>query len=70
MLASYNAHAELPPASTLKMLFADTVLPKLDREAVHRVAPEELTGLGAGSSLVGIKEDLDYKVEDLWRGSS
>ncbi|MEV8096270.1 D-alanyl-D-alanine carboxypeptidase [Kitasatospora sp. NPDC085879] len=68
VLASYNAHATLPPASTLKMLFADTVLPKLDREAVHRVAPEELTGLGAGSSLVGIKEDLDYKVEDLWRG--
>ncbi|MEV7179105.1 D-alanyl-D-alanine carboxypeptidase [Kitasatospora sp. NPDC093679] len=68
VLASYNAHAELPPASTLKMLFADTVLPKLDREAVHRVAPEELAGLGAGSSLVGIKEDLDYKVEDLWRG--
>ncbi|WP_431678995.1 D-alanyl-D-alanine carboxypeptidase family protein [Kitasatospora sp. KL5] len=68
VLASYNAHTRLPPASTLKMLFADTVLPKLDREAVHRVAPEELTGLGAGSSLVGIKEDLDYKVEDLWRG--
>ncbi|MEV6208321.1 serine hydrolase [Kitasatospora sp. NPDC051914] len=68
VLASYNAHTRLPPASTLKMLFADTVLPKLDREAVHRVAPEELTGLGPGSSLVGIKEDLDYKVEDLWRG--
>ncbi|GJF29611.1 hypothetical protein KNE206_23110 [Kitasatospora sp. NE20-6] len=68
VLASYNAHLQLPPASTLKMLFADTVLPKLDRGTVHRVAPEELTGLGAGSSLVGIKEDLDYTVEDLWRG--
>ncbi|MFC7184042.1 D-alanyl-D-alanine carboxypeptidase family protein, partial [Kitasatospora paranensis] len=68
VLASYNAHDRLPPASTLKMLFADTVLPKLDREAVHRVAPEELAGMGQGSSLVGIKEDLDYKVEDLWRG--
>lgn len=28
VLASYAAHRALPPASTLKMLFADTVLPK------------------------------------------
>ncbi|MFG2818930.1 D-alanyl-D-alanine carboxypeptidase family protein [Kitasatospora sp. NPDC048365] len=68
VLASFNAHAQLPPASTLKMLFADTVLPKLDRSTVHRVAPAELTGMGPGSSLVGIKEDLEYRVEDLWRG--
>jgi len=68
VLASFNAHAQLPPASTLKMLFADTVLPKLDRTAVHRVAPAELAGLGSGSSLVGVKEDLEYRVEDLWRG--
>ncbi|GAA4852306.1 serine hydrolase [Kitasatospora terrestris] len=68
VLASFNAHAQLPPASTLKMLFADTVLPKFDRAAVHRVAPAELAGMGPGSSLVGIKEDLEYRVEDLWRG--
>lgn len=68
VLAAYRPHLRLPPASTLKMLFADTVLPRFDRNAVHRVAPEELAGLGAGSSLVGIKEDLDYRVEDLWRG--
>ncbi|MER8184059.1 serine hydrolase [Kitasatospora sp. NPDC094015] len=68
VLASYNAHRQLPPASTLKMLFADVVLPKLDRTTVHRVAPEELMSMGAGSSLVGIKEDLDYRVDDLWRG--
>ncbi|WP_425556285.1 D-alanyl-D-alanine carboxypeptidase family protein, partial [Kitasatospora nipponensis] len=68
VLASYNPHLRLPPASTLKMLFADTVLPKLDRSVVHRVSAEDLAGLGAGSSLVGIKEDLDYRVEDLWRG--
>ncbi|MGF1427445.1 D-alanyl-D-alanine carboxypeptidase family protein, partial [Kitasatospora sp. LaBMicrA B282] len=68
VLAAYNPHLRLPPASTLKMLFADTVLPKLDRKTVHRVAPEDLAGMGAGSSLVGIKEDLDYRVEDLWRG--
>ncbi|MFE0464752.1 D-alanyl-D-alanine carboxypeptidase, partial [Kitasatospora sp. NPDC058965] len=68
VLAAYNAHLRLPPASTLKMLFADTVLPKFDRTQVHRVTADELTGMGAGSSLVGIKEDLDYSVEDLWRG--
>ncbi|WP_443077455.1 D-alanyl-D-alanine carboxypeptidase family protein [Streptomyces sp. SP17BM10] len=68
VLASYNPHLRLPPASTLKILFADTVLPKFDRNAVHRVADEEIQGIGAGSSLVGIKENLDYRVEDLWRG--
>ncbi|WP_033213388.1 D-alanyl-D-alanine carboxypeptidase family protein [Kitasatospora phosalacinea] len=68
VLASFNAHAQLPPASTLKMLFADTVLPRFNASDVHRVAWSELQGMGAGSSLVGIKEDLDYKVEDLWRG--
>ncbi|AUG77659.1 D-alanyl-D-alanine carboxypeptidase [Kitasatospora sp. MMS16-BH015] len=68
VLAAYNAHLRLPPASTLKMLFADTVLPKFDKAAVHHVTPAELFGLGQGSSLVGIKEDLDYRVEDLWRG--
>ncbi|BAJ28857.1 putative peptidase S11 family protein [Kitasatospora setae KM-6054] len=68
VLAAFNAHAELPPASTLKMLFAVTVLPRFPASDVHRVTWSELQGMGAGSSLVGIKEDLDYKVEDLWRG--
>ncbi|KJS62600.1 D-alanyl-D-alanine carboxypeptidase [Streptomyces rubellomurinus] len=68
VLAAYNPHLRLPPASTLKILFADTVLPKFDRNTVHKVADEEITGLGAGSSLVGIKENLEYRVEDLWRG--
>ncbi|GAA2780286.1 MULTISPECIES: D-alanyl-D-alanine carboxypeptidase family protein [Kitasatospora] len=68
VLAAQNAHLALPPASTLKMLFADTVLPKFDRSLEHRVAPAELANLGAGSSLVGIKENLPYRVEDLWRG--
>ncbi|MCG6498531.1 D-alanyl-D-alanine carboxypeptidase family protein [Kitasatospora sp. A2-31] len=68
VLAAQNAHLPLPPASTLKMLFADTVLPKFDRSLEHRVASAELAGLGAGSSLVGIKENLPYRVEDLWRG--
>ncbi|MGW4894064.1 D-alanyl-D-alanine carboxypeptidase family protein [Kitasatospora sp. NPDC004240] len=68
VLAAQNAHLPLPPASTLKMLFAETVLPKFERTAEHRVAPAELAGIGPGSSLVGIKENLTYRVEDLWRG--
>ncbi|WP_377270954.1 D-alanyl-D-alanine carboxypeptidase family protein [Peterkaempfera sp. SMS 1(5)a] len=68
VLAAKNAHWRLPPASTLKMLFADTVLPKFPRTTKHTVSPEELADMGEGSSLVGIKEHLDYRVEDLWRG--
>ncbi|WP_380283269.1 D-alanyl-D-alanine carboxypeptidase family protein [Kitasatospora purpeofusca] len=68
VLAARDAHLPLPPASTLKMLFADTVMPKFDRSLEHRVTLAELAGVGAGSSLVGIKENLSYRVEDLWRG--
>lgn len=68
ILAAKNPHWELAPASTLKTLFADTVLPKLDRNATHTVTVEELEGMGAGSSAVGVKENLTYRVEDLWNG--
>ncbi|MGC0422571.1 D-alanyl-D-alanine carboxypeptidase family protein [Embleya sp. AB8] len=68
ILAAKNPHWKLPPASTLKMLFADTVLPKIDRNSTHQVAPSDIRNLGEGSSLVGIKENETYKVEDLWRG--
>ncbi|MEU2180580.1 D-alanyl-D-alanine carboxypeptidase family protein [Streptomyces thermolilacinus] len=68
VLAAYNAHKKMPPASTLKALFALTVLPKLSQTAQHTVSERELTGIGAGSSLVGVKEDVTYKIADLWRG--
>ncbi|WP_374986708.1 D-alanyl-D-alanine carboxypeptidase family protein [Streptomyces fradiae] len=68
VLAARDAHKRLPPASTLKALFALTVLPKLSQTAQHTVAEEELTGIGAGSSLVGVKENLTYRIADLWRG--
>ncbi|MGW0080508.1 D-alanyl-D-alanine carboxypeptidase family protein [Streptomyces sp. NPDC003393] len=68
VLAAHNAHWRLPPASTLKMLFADTLLPKLPAAQEHKVAPEDLAGMGAGSSLVGIKEHETYTVHDLWLG--
>ncbi|MEW2547418.1 D-alanyl-D-alanine carboxypeptidase [Streptomyces sp. NPDC047002] len=68
VLAAHNAHWRLPPASTLKMLFADTLLPKLPSTEEHRVASADLEGMGAGSSLVGVKEDQTYSVRDLWLG--
>ncbi|WP_349017270.1 D-alanyl-D-alanine carboxypeptidase family protein [Streptomyces solicavernae] len=68
VLAAHNAHWRLPPASTLKMLFADTVLPKFPKDQKHLVKRSELMGVGAGSSLVGIKEDNTYTVHDLWLG--
>lgn len=68
ILAAHNAHWRLPPASTMKMLFADTVLPGLPKDRVHKVSQDELDGVGSGSSLVGIKEDAEYSVHDLWLG--
>ncbi|MFJ6634558.1 D-alanyl-D-alanine carboxypeptidase family protein [Streptomyces sp. NPDC091376] len=68
VLAAHNAHWRLPPASTLKMLFADTVLPKLPKDRQHTVERSEIAGLGVGSSLVGIKEKQTYTVHDLWLG--
>nr|WP_307026817.1 DUF5136 domain-containing protein [Streptomyces canus] len=68
VLAAHNAHWRLAPASTLKMLFADTLLPKFPSTTEHKVVPADLTGVGAGSSMVGIKEDETYTVHDLWLG--
>ncbi|MFJ9854580.1 D-alanyl-D-alanine carboxypeptidase family protein [Streptomyces sp. NPDC101150] len=68
VLAAKNPHWRLAPASTLKMLFADTVLPKFPKDEKRTVKPADLEGMGAGSSLVGIKENLSYSVHDLWLG--
>ncbi|WP_221174691.1 D-alanyl-D-alanine carboxypeptidase family protein [Streptomyces sp. ID38640] len=68
VLAAKNPHWRLAPASTLKMLFADTVLPKFPKDQKHTVKPADLAGMGDGSSLVGIKENLSYSVRDLWLG--
>nr|WP_239149645.1 DUF5136 domain-containing protein [Streptomyces sp. SID12501] len=68
VLAAHNAHWRLPPASTLKMLFADTVLPKFPRTLKHKVTYADLADVGAGSSMVGVKEKETYTVHDLWLG--
>ncbi|MFE2580744.1 D-alanyl-D-alanine carboxypeptidase family protein [Streptomyces sp. NPDC059378] len=68
VLAAANAHWRLPPASTLKMLFADTLLPKFPSSEKHKVTTADLAGIGSGSSMVGIKEEETYTVHDLWLG--
>ncbi|WP_353944326.1 serine hydrolase [Streptomyces sp. HUAS MG91] len=68
VLASFNAHKALAPASTLKMLFADTVLPKFAATDRHRVTAEDLAGIPYGSSLVGVQAGTTYTVHQLWQG--
>ncbi|MFD8915019.1 D-alanyl-D-alanine carboxypeptidase family protein [Streptomyces sp. NPDC059575] len=68
VLASYNAHQRLAPASTLKMLFADTVLKKFDRARRYQVTDADLADVPSGSSLVGIKPGITYTVDQLWQG--
>ncbi|MFI1496761.1 D-alanyl-D-alanine carboxypeptidase family protein [Streptomyces platensis] len=68
VLAAKDAHRPLPPASTLKTLFALTVLPKFSQGEVHTVSLEDLAGIESGSSLAGLREDMPYQVADLWHG--
>lgn len=68
VLAACNAHQRLAPASTLKMLFADTVLKKFERTRTYKVKDADVADVPEGSSLVGIKPGLTYTVEQLWLG--
>ncbi|MEU6406851.1 serine hydrolase [Streptomyces sp. NPDC046985] len=68
VLAAHDAHAKLPPASTLKTLFALTALPAVPSGAQHTVTQADLAGIGEGSSLVGVVQGHTYQVSDLWRG--
>ncbi|GAB7107998.1 hypothetical protein JCM4814A_63120 [Streptomyces phaeofaciens JCM 4814] len=68
VLASYRAHRRLAPASTLKMLFADTLLAKFERTERYTVTAADLADIPAGSSLVGVRPGLTYTVEQLWQG--
>ncbi|MEV6011383.1 D-alanyl-D-alanine carboxypeptidase [Streptomyces sp. NPDC051976] len=68
VFAAKDAHRALPPASTLKTLFAITVLPRFPATTTHVVTDADLAGIGAGSSLVGVQAQQKYTVADLWRG--
>lgn len=68
VLASYRAHLRVAPASTLKMLFADTLLGRFERTERHAVTEADLAGIPSGSSLVGVRAGITYTVEQLWQG--
>jgi D-alanyl-D-alanine carboxypeptidase (penicillin-binding protein 5/6) len=68
VLAAHDAHRPLPPASTLKTLFALTVLPAVPGDTKHTVTAQDLADIGPGSSLVGVREGNTYRVSDLWKG--
>ncbi|MET7362256.1 serine hydrolase [Streptomyces sp. NPDC005562] len=68
VLAARDAHRQLPPASTLKSLFALATLPRLDARMQHVVDEHELEDIGEGSSMVGVAAGRTYQVSDLWRG--
>ncbi|MFD5103685.1 D-alanyl-D-alanine carboxypeptidase family protein, partial [Streptomyces albidochromogenes] len=68
VLAAHDAHRRLPPASTIKTLFALTALPRLSGTALHTVTDTELAAVGEGSSLVGVNPGHTYRIADLWRG--
>ncbi|MFE2938258.1 D-alanyl-D-alanine carboxypeptidase family protein [Streptomyces sp. NPDC059255] len=68
VLAARDAHRPLPPASTLKTLFAITTLPRLSEHAKRLVTDEELDDIGPGSSTVGVVPGVRYEAADLWRG--
>jgi serine-type D-Ala-D-Ala carboxypeptidase (penicillin-binding protein 5/6) len=68
VLAAHNAHWPLAPASTMKMLLADTLLPKFGKDQEYVAQPEHFVEMGAGSSAVGISDHQTYTVDDLWHG--
>lgn len=65
VLAARNAHGRLRPASTLKVLTALTLMPRLDPAAVYTARFEDANAEG---SKVGVVPDATYTVAQLWQG--
>lgn len=65
VLAARNAHQPMPPASTIKLLTALSLLPDIDREATY-VATEAVASVEG--SRVGLVPGERYSVEDLEHG--
>ena len=65
VIAARYPHHRLPPASTLKVLTALTVLPELDPAAVYTAVFEDANVDG---SKVGVVPDATYTVHNLFEG--
>ena len=68
ILAEQNPHRELYPASTLKVLTADTLIPHLD--PALKVTPQAADfAAEPDGSVVGMTAGVTYRVADLWRAT-
>lgn len=65
VLAAKAAHARLRPASTLKILTALTLIPRLDADRAYRVTAEDVT---ADGTRVGILPSRTYTGDQLFGG--
>ena len=65
VLAAKNPHARVRPASTLKTLTSVTLMPELDKNAIHVGTDRDVRVDG---SHVGIVTGATYTVWDLWHG--
>ncbi|MFB9236634.1 D-alanyl-D-alanine carboxypeptidase family protein [Plantactinospora siamensis] len=67
VLGGCDPHQYSPPASVQKLLLLETVLPKVDPNAVVQVMPEDMN-FEPGSSAMGLIEGGRYRVETLLLG--
>lgn len=65
ILGDKAPHAQYPPASTMKVLTADTLMPRLDPAATVVPAAADFRAEPDGSA-VGMTAGVTYSVEDLW----
>ncbi len=65
VLASRDPKRQMPPASTLKVLTAFTLLPRLKLDSTYRGTTQDVATEG---SKVGIEAGADYSVQDLFNG--
>jgi D-alanyl-D-alanine carboxypeptidase (penicillin-binding protein 5/6) len=65
VLAAQNAHEQLPPASTMKMLTALTVLPRVALDEIYTATTQDVAVEG---SRVGIVEGSTYTARQLLEG--
>lgn len=65
IIAAQNAHEQHPPASTLKMLTALTVLPRIDLDTIYTATAEDVLVEG---SKVGIVAGSSYTARQLFEG--
>ncbi|WP_190276792.1 D-alanyl-D-alanine carboxypeptidase family protein [Catenulispora acidiphila] len=68
ILAEQSPHRELYPASTLKVLTADTLIPRLD--PARTVTPKAADfAAEPDGSVVGMTAGVTYSIADLWRAT-